>query len=350
MKRIINLIILINIVLSANSQEIGWEKKWGVLMRFDTDWLYFRMKANPLLSREQTHDGVNWKISPSRVLLPDSIRKKNYMPDIKISEWGEFRGSDYIDRPFSLPHFGFYLVEKGDGYTGVKKTFMTDSIIDIIHLNIYDSIFPYDNRFLVKYLYTDKTSFTEYYSCHSGNVMWGDWKDVGYIKGVDYCGYFRGVQFGIEKVMHFNQKFSDKIKSFRPDFPNYVYTQNRSISLLTNGFVIIGAPEGKEDELVEYIFYSNMPEKTGDPDESHYYEMRYILPTQIKSVKERRLEKRRLTDEEQQYILDGKNGMLLFHDGEDNIFDRAIKNILKEANDPKNVIERVKGDEGDEEM
>ena len=343
-KLLLFLLMLINLVLSANSQEIDRLNKVYIESRFYTDWLYFRMKANPLLSREQTHDGVNWKLSPSRVLLPDSIREKNYMPDIKISEWGEFRGSDYIDRPFSLPHYGFYLVEKEDGYTVVKKTLMTDSIIDIIHLNIFDSIYPYDNRFLVKYLRTTKSG-THEFSFHSGNVQWGDWREVGYIRGVDYCGYFRGVQFGIEKVMPFNQEFSDKIKNFRPDFLDYVYAENRSISLLTNGFVIIGAPEGKEDQLVEYIFYSNMPKKTGDPDESHYYEMRYILPTQIKSIKERRLEKRRLTDEEQEYILDGNNGMLLFIDGEENIYFRGMINSLKEKNDPNNVIERAEGDE-----
>jgi len=331
MRRIIILIILINLVLSANSQEIDREKKLDIIYQFVTDWEYFRMKRNPLLLYEETHDGANWR---TPFLIPKIFFTGNYEPELIISEWGKpkayspdkFGQNEYID----LRSCGFYLVEKKDGLLGIKKEFMTDSIIDTMQLNIYDSIFPYDNRFLVKNIYIDGKGYSEDFSFHSGNVEWGEWKDVSYIKRVDYCGYICGVQFGIENVYKFRQDFSDKIKQFRPEFPDYVYTDNRSISLLTNGFVIIGAPEGKEDQLVEYIYYSNLPEKTGDSDITHYYEMRYILPTQIKSIKERRLEKRRLSDEEQKYILEGNNGMLLYLDGEESINLRAYKNSLKE--------------------
>ncbi len=224
---------------------------------------------------------------------------------IKVSDWGAPKNG-YI----SFPDEGFYLVEKGNGYTNEKRNF-SDSVLDVVHLNLYDSIFPYDNRFLIKYVYTDK-SFVDHFSFHSGNVEWGDWKDTGFVHDVDVVGYIRGVQFKVDNVFQFSSEFSDKIKKFRPNFPNYVYTSNHSYTLLGKSCLIIGAPSGKEDELVEYIYYSNLPEKTGDPDETHYYEMRYILPTKIKSVKERHLEKRRLTDEEQKYVLNWDNKMFPF--------------------------------------
>lgn len=316
MKRILILIILINLVLSVNSQGIDKLKKVYIESQFYTDWLYFRMKANPLLSYEQTHDGVNWKLSPSRVLLPEKMRGKGYMPDIKISEWGKTKS--YVSDKFGHNKFWefydtnkFYFVEKEDGYTGVKRTLMTDSIIDIMRFNIYDSIFPYDNRFLAILKETTKTGDYRF-TFHSGNVMWGDWKDIGYMHDVDIVGYIRGVQFGIENVLKFNKDFSNKIKQFRPDFPDYVYTCNRWQSLLTPICVIIGAPYGKEDQLVEYIYYTNNVDKTGDTDKTHYYEMRYILPTQIKSIKERRLEKRLLTDAETEYVLNRDNEMYFY--------------------------------------
>jgi hypothetical protein len=303
MKHLLVVLVLANLHGTIHCQEISREVKWSILSQFDAQWLYFRMLKNPLLSYEETHDGANWK-NPSRLLLPNQLIGRDYFPDVKISRWGEpaTGGNKYIR--MNMPDL--YLVKKGDNMLYVEKNFRNDSIKNSLRVNVYDSIFPYDNCFLVCY------DGWGNYTFQGGNVRWGEWQDVGFIKRVDYVGYARGVQFGIENVLPYNPEFSNKIKNFRPEFPNYVYTCNRLNSLLTKCCVIIGAPEGKEDQLIEYIYYTNIPEKTGDTDENHYYEMRYILPTQIKSIKERHLEKRRLTDEEQKYILERENGMGFF--------------------------------------
>ncbi|MDR3057464.1 MAG: hypothetical protein LBU84_04900 [Prevotella sp.] len=294
------------------SQEISKDIKFHITMDFETQWHYFRMKRNPLLSYEETHDGANWKIP---FLIPEKFYVGYYEAELKISRWGPAKTPRYVGDvyyPFVDMHDpNYYLVEKKDGLLGIKRAFMTDSIIDTMQLNIYDSIFPYDNRFLAVVKNNDKYG-DPIFRFHSGNVEWGEWRDAHYRHSVDYCGYIRGVQFSIENVIKFNQGFSDKIKQFRPEYPDYVYTANRYSSLLTPMCVIIGAPQGKEDQLIEYIYYCNIPEKTGDPDLEHYYEMRYILPTQITSIKERRLEKRLLTDEEKNYIFDDTNEMFYY--------------------------------------
>jgi hypothetical protein len=332
MKRIITIVLLINLFLSGYGQQNDRERKkreFDITNQFEMDWYYFRMLKN-----SEIPDTVKYidrsRANPYRMFQPEKMRYSGgayyYWPDIKISDWGKSKGdkpNEYVD----LRSSNFYLVEKKDGLLSINKNILTEEVLDSIRLNIYDSIFPYDNRFLVvnkrKNVIVDGSDYT----FHSGNVEWGEWRDVGFWRAVDHCGYIRGVQFGIENVIKFRQEFSDKIRAFRPDFPNYVYTENRDISLLTNGFVIIGAPKGKEDQLVEYIYYSNLPEKTGDSDETHYYEMRYILPTRIKSIKERRLEKRPLTNEEQKYILNWENKMIMFLDGKESILLRGMKEI-----------------------
>lgn len=307
--------------LSAQSYatpDANKERVLGIQFEFDTRWMYFRMLQNPLIPNEKKYvDGS--RARPSDLFPLEKIYSEGYLPEIKISKWGKSKGS--LPSKTGINQFvdlgdccGFYLVEKADGYTAAKRAFMTDSLIDRVHLDIYDSIFPYDNRFLVKYLYTDKKSFSERFSFHGGNAEWGDWRETGFMHEVDIVGYFRGVQFGIEDVFRFRFDFSEKIRKFRPSFPDYVYTCNARPSLLSRRWVIIGAPKGREDQLVEYIYYTNLPAKTGDADKTHYYEMRYVLPTVTESVKERRLEKRRLTDEEQKYILDNDNKMGYFID------------------------------------
>jgi len=310
----INLLILAQTTLAQSYPKIE-DVDVQIKSEFYSDWSYFRMWKNPLIPDSIKYN-VREIVIPSEVIFPQELRGKGYLPDIKISVWGKAKGysptktgqNQYID----LSNTGFYLIEKKDGYDMVKRDWRTDSLIDAVHLNIYDSIFHYDNRFLIRYLYTDKKSFNEHFSFLSGNAEWGEWKDAGLMRDVDMVGFVRGAQFGIENVLYFRQDFSDKIKQFRPGFPNYIYTANRYPSLLSTRYVIIGAPAGKEDQLVEYIYYTNKPEKTGDANKTHYYEMRYILPTNIESIKERHLEKRRLTEAEQKYILDSNNGMLYY--------------------------------------
>jgi hypothetical protein len=290
----------------ANSQEVPLGVKIELPSAFFTDWIYFRMLKNPLLSYEDIYrqDGL-WE-SPYHLFLPEKMLGNNYDYDVKISCWGKSKTANY--QYIDIRATYFYLIEKNNGLLGLKRSYFPEAILDSVQLNIYDGIFPYDNHFLAvreRTINEDNYKFT----FHSGNVQWGTWKDAGFIRRVDYCGYIRGVQFGIENVFQFRQGFSDKIKQFRPEYPDYVYTCNRYRSLLTPVCVIIGAPQGKEDQLIEYIYYTNNVGKTGDTDESHYYEMRYILPTQIQSIKERRLEKRLLSDEEKKYILNEENKM-----------------------------------------
>lgn len=306
---VILLITVFSYFSSISGQEIHWEKKMKIEMYFLTDWEYFRMQKNPLLTYEETHDGANWKVP---FLIPKKFYRDDFTPDLKISRWDEFSGS-YEDLNRKRHNYlfvakpSFYLVEKRNGLLGLKKDFYTEEILDSMQLNIYDSIFPYDNRFMA----VDKGN--RQFTFHSGNVLWGEWRDVGYICRVDYVGYVRGVQFGVERVRPFIWEESQAIRRLRPEYPDYVYA-HADRSLLSSTHLLIAAPQGKEDQLVEFIYYTNKPEKTGDENLEHFYEMRYILPTQIKSIKERRLEKRLLSDKEKKMILSGENDMIYFVD------------------------------------
>ena len=313
MKRIVITALMISVFLSMQSQEIGWERKSDIRSLFESNWLRFRALNNPLIP-----DSVIRNARGSfSFLLPGGFFMY-YRTDITITRWGMSRWFEPV-RPGSsmnqfidIPHT-FYLVEKTDGLTGVKWEWFADNQMkDTIHVNVYDSIFPFDNRFLIRRGVHQVTG-EQRFSFHSGNVEWGDWRDAIFMRRVDFVGYIRGAQFGIENVFVFRQDFSDKIRNFRPEFPDFVYTSNRyTASLLGNSDVIIGAPEGREDEHVEFIFYSNIYERTGDPDVENFYEIRFVLPTHIQSIKERRFEHRLLTEEEKQFILNRENNMRRF--------------------------------------
>lgn len=308
MKNLITLILL-SISSLIHCQEIGWKKVLDIEMSFITGWEYFRMQKKPLLSYEDTHDGRNWKIP---FLIPKKYYRGYYRADIKISKWVT-ENNGYRDLEGKTHHYlnisksNFYVIEKGNGLLGLKKEFFSEKILDSMQLNIYDSIFPYDNRFMA--IDTGHNKFT----FHSGNVTWGEWKDVGFVHDVDIVGFVRGVQFGVERVRPFIWNESQAIRRLRPEYPDYVYAY-ADRSLLSKSHLLIAAPQGKEDQLVEFIYYTNKPEKTGDEDSSHFYEMRYILPTQIKSIKERRLEKRLLSEEEKEMIFNMDNKMFFFID------------------------------------
>lgn len=306
---VILLITVFSYFSSISGQEIHWEKKMKIEMYFLTDWEYFRMQKNPLLTYEETHDGANWKVP---FLIPKKFYRDDFTPDIKISRWVE-EDRGYTDLK-GKTHFyvdiggaSFYIVEKRNGLLGLKKNFYTEEILDSMQLNIYDSIFPYDNRFMA----VDKGN--NRFTFHSGNVLWGEWRDIGFIHDVDIVGLVRGVQFGVERVRPLIWEESQAIRRLRPEYPDYVYA-HADRSLLSSTHLLIAAPQGKEDQLVEFIYYTNKPEKTGDENLEHFYEMRYILPTEIKSIKERRLEKRLLSDEEKEMIFNVENKMFFFID------------------------------------
>lgn len=299
MKRLVILLLLTNIYSLIFCQEITREIKLDIQIQFETGWMYFRMQKNPLLSFEETHDEYGqWK-RPSLVLHIEKFINGNYWPSIKISYWGiptSQKGERYVR--MDVPHL--FLIEKGNGYTGIKKDYIAKKTIDSVTVNVYDSLFPYDNRLLVA------NDGWGNYTFHSGNVDWGKWDDVRFKRQIDMVGYVRGVQLGVDQVKYFDPEFSERIRQYRPDFPDYDYTESHK-SGVTNGRLLIGAPHGKEDQRIEFIYYSNNPAKTGDNNPRQWYEMRYIMPTVIKSITERRWEVRKLDKEEMENFFKEEN-------------------------------------------
>jgi hypothetical protein len=277
-------------------QGLPSEIYWKVVDAFISDWSYFRMQKNPLLTFEETHD--KWGDWKNPFLIPDTFFRKHYPPVIKITPWfPDAQADDERDKGSIIDNmYGCYVVEKGDGITGIKRDLWTQRPLDTLHLNIYDSIFPYDNRFLIcKTLNGGYRSF-------SGNATWGTWYyDLFWYKDVASLGHIRGVQFEVKRVNHINKPQQDEIRQIRSEYPDYEYALANS-SLLSCGRLLIAAPKGKEDKLIEYIYYTNDSRKTKDKDKKNFYEFRYILPTEIKSVKERRQEVRKLSQEEYMMI------------------------------------------------
>lgn len=299
MKRSVILLLLANIYCTIYCQKISWEVESDIQAQFSTSWMYFRMKKNPLLSFEETHDQYGrWKI-PYRIFMPEKMLKDDYWPSVKIGYWGvptPRKGERYVR--MDMPHL--FLVEKGNGYTGVKKDYIAKKTIDSVTVNVYDSLFPYDNRFLVA------DDGWGNYTFHSGNIDWGKWDDVRFKRQVDMVGYVRGVQLGVDQVKYFDPALSERIRKYRPDFQDYDYTESHK-SEVTNGRLLIGAPNGREDQLIEFIYYSNNPAKTGDDNPKQWYEMRYIMPAIIKSITERRWEIRKLNEEEMENFFKEEN-------------------------------------------
>ena len=306
MKRLVILLLLLlaNMYGNIYCQEIDREVKLNIQIQFETDWLYFRMLKNPLIP-----DTVKFidrsKANPYNMLISEKILGRGYFPYPKISRWGD----TYPENGMKYVRMGnhLFLVEKDDGISYIKKEYFPERVVDSIHINVYDSIFPYDNRFLVV------DDGWGHYTFHSGNVMWGNWDDVRFTKRVDFVGYVRGSQFGVEQVLYYNQGFSERICQARPDFPDYVYTEAHHCDIMM-GRLLIGAPKGKEDQLIEFIYYCDNPAKTGDPDRNHLYEMRYIMPTNIKSISERHWEKRKLSDEEMENFYNENNPLRYYVD------------------------------------
>ena len=295
MKRIASVILTSIFVMNIFAQKLTLQDSLTINSEFVTSWAYFRVLKDPTVSIEKYR-------SNSGVIIPNVFPKEfygNYMAQIKIYPVEQMWGNECV----GLDPRDFYVIEKDDGIIG-KNVWKSDHTMkDTIQVYVNDSIFPYDNRFLVIYFpYTwDGKWVGKTYFC-AGNVQWCDLKDIPVMKGVDMMGYIRGVQFDVRYVRRFSQVYSDTIKKYRPDFPDYEYTYaNRS--LLSLGHLLIGSPKGKAGELIEFIYYTDNPKKTGD-ERGQYYEMRYILPTNIKSITERRLEKRKLTEEESKSLLE----------------------------------------------
>lgn len=312
MKHIV-IILLISLSTPIFCQNISFDTKIDLKYNFITDWVYFRMQKNPLLPYEETHDERGGWTNPFK--FHRSFFDTYMVQDLKISRWVEdgyytdLKGKEHFYVDF-IEGSRFYIAEKRNGLPGVKRYAGLkgeELLPDSTCLDIYNELFPYDNRFLA----VDKGN--NQFTFHSGNVLWGEWRDIGFIHDVDVVGLVRGVQFGVERVRPFIWEESQAIRRLRPEYPDYVYA-HADRSLLSSTHLLIAAPQGKEDQLVEFIYYTNKPEKTGDENLEHFYEMRYILPTEIKSIKERRLEKRLLSDKEKEMILSGENDMIYFVD------------------------------------
>jgi len=319
MKRIVFVVLATIFVINVFAQELS-EESWITIRRdFVTSWSYFRVLKDPTVSIEKyrSNSGV---INPK--IFPEEFYG-SYMPQINIYPVKINGGGVSID-----PR-DFFIIEKDNGMTGVNVRTWDHSLKDTLHVYVNDSIFPYDNRFLVYYTpYTwDGKWIGKTYFC-AGNVEWCDPKEIPVMKQIDMMGYIRGVQFDVRYVRYFSQGFSDDIKQYRPNFPDYEYTYAQR-SLLSLGHLLIGSPVGKASDLIEYIYYTDNPKKTGD-ERGQYYEMRYILPTNIKSIKERRLEKKKLTEEETKILL--KSPLSYFIETPEELwdFDKDIPKVIKQ--------------------
>ena len=307
MKRLIILLIFVSMGFHSNAQEktlkdVQEELKQIIQQKFFGSWLYFRMLANPLLTKEDKL--WNGQLRNPSFLVPDNFFKDWYNAQFKISVWEDMQ--EHKDdlrmgyREIYSPYY--FIIEKGDSITAVKSIYSPnkDNGPDTLRLNIYDSIFPYDNRFLVRYNVNNQR--IEYLS---GNVEWSRLNDDPFAtnsRPINSAAFLRGVQFGLRQIprQEMEKKMIDSLRGIRPQYPNYVYTTANK-SDLTTGRLLVGGPENKVSDYIEFIYYTINPEKTGDSTYA-WYEMRYLLPTRIESITERHWVKRKLTDEEV-YIL-----------------------------------------------
>ncbi|MDR3226555.1 MAG: hypothetical protein LBT56_02655 [Prevotellaceae bacterium] len=292
---ILSLLCVLSVNTKAQNLPISEELFRHIRINFITDWEYFRMQKNPILTYEETHtESGSWKRTVQvKGILPDTFHTNNYEPEIKVYRWEDIQKRNLYCEQVRNPFF--YVIEKGDGLTAIRSNIWTDEILDTLHLNVYDSIFPYDNRFLVYHNeYEDPYKFIFY----SGNVDWGE---IGNNESIDGAGMIRGVQFGLEYATRMEQKMIDSLRKLRPEYPDYVYA-TADESFLSRGKILIAGHENNLSDYIEFIFYSDDSTKTKDK-KGVYYEMRYLLPTNITSITERRMEKRKLTDEERKKIL-----------------------------------------------
>ncbi|MDR2406980.1 MAG: hypothetical protein LBE13_02545 [Bacteroidales bacterium] len=292
---ILSLICGLFVKMEAQRKTNDRELLLDIRSRFITEWEYFRMLKNPLIPDEEKYENRSFK---RPAILPDTFHTKWYEPDIKIYRWEDvykrcppYINCEQVRNPF------FYIIEKGDGIRGIRRNIWTDEILDTIQINSYDSIFPYDNRFLI---YNPEYENPDKFVFYSGNVDWIEpfFNNIVTIGG---AAMMRGVQFGLEYVEDLQPKFTDSLRKLRPEYPNYVYA-TAGESFISRGKILIAGHENSISDYIEFIFYSDDPTKTGDST-SVYYEMRYLLPSNIKSITERRMEKRKLSDGEQKKML-----------------------------------------------
>ena len=116
-------------------------------------WLDFRLQYNPLKSNEDKFQN-GLKRDPFDILLPHEFTIE-HLADIKVLPWYDEKANSRLGYISFSNTDGLYIIEKGDGITGIKwETQWSQSPIiripvDTIHVNVYDSIFPFDNRFLI---------------------------------------------------------------------------------------------------------------------------------------------------------------------------------------------------------
>jgi hypothetical protein len=253
---------------------------------FFTDWLYFRMVTNPTLNDKETRDEWGrWK-NHWKVLLPPDF-DTDYQSDIKITPW--------CCPPFIVKDW--YVVEKKDGLTAIKWDYFTyDKItpIDTVHYNVSDSLYLYDNRFLA----VNVDGRIRFYS---GNIRWDDWRKLNIPNQLRLVAYIRGVQFGLQDIDYLKKEWIPDIEAIYPEYVDWDFVYSFFAPVLTHGRVIVTSPKGKALEYLEFLYYTDNPERTGDKEDV-YYEMKYKLPTTITSIKERHLEKRKLTREEVKHL------------------------------------------------
>ena len=295
MKRIIITISLICVFLTNMQGQVDRSLKFTIEQQFFSSWLYFRLTKNPMFSEEIRNPPRGEMRRPWQHLLPPEYTY-DYQPDIKILPWYDESLNSGLGFEFFGYTDGLYIIEKGDGITGVKSEFNVSILeripVDTMHVNVYDSIFPFDNRFLVYVSNSGEIGF------YSGNIGWDNWRNLNMSRGLVGVAYIRGVQFGLQRLRRMPDEWITGVRENLPQYDGWDFAF-ADRSFLTYGRLLITAPPNQAPDHLEFLFYSDHPQKTGD-EEGVYYEFRYILPTIINDISERRLEKRKLTPEEVQ--------------------------------------------------
>lgn len=278
--------------------------------QFMSDWLSYRMEKNSEYSRNDWYDvEKGMPCNPFKFILRDTINYKRYDMLFSIREWPDSSYSKFdIQKLDGLGNY--YLVEKrGNVFRkqileGVIYSDSVKALPDTIKVNAYSEQFPYDDRFLYYY---DKEK-DQLWNI-SGNI---EWNNTPYRSNLpQYYILTRLAQYDVKMVQDYRIFLNSKKNStniydslLRDSKHRYYIAES---SLLSEGRLLIRTPFNsknvKYDKLIEVIFYTLNPLKTGDKDGKTMMEYRYSIRSFIEKSNERTPAIRKLSNEEKQRIL-----------------------------------------------